>query len=65
MIVIENFFLFFYLSFLHEKVSRRREEKRLADLEMSRKNAELAALAREEKEKAEALQGNLGNESNN
>ena len=39
------------------QVEKQREEKRLAELDMSRKNAELALLAREEKEKAHALKG--------
>ena len=38
-------------------MEKRREEKRLMDLEMARKNAEIAAIEKEEKEKAEALKG--------
>ncbi|XP_066927469.1 calponin homology domain-containing protein DDB_G0272472-like isoform X1 [Clytia hemisphaerica] len=42
-----------------QEVEKRREEKRLMDLEMARKNAEIAAVEKEEKEKAEALKAEL------
>ncbi|XP_057312346.1 reticulocyte-binding protein homolog 2a-like [Hydractinia symbiolongicarpus] len=41
------------------EVARRREEKRLADIELAKKNEELQNLAREEREKAEVLQAEL------
>lgn len=41
------------------EVARRREEKRLADIELAKKNEELQNLAREEREKAEDLRAEL------